>query len=215
MKNLKPRSIFMTAFFIVIALLYVTTINKEPATTVDNSQLDEVVQDITGTHPIVKIEMEDGSEMVLELYPEYAPVTVANFVTLAESGFYDGLKFHRIVQGFMIQGGDPLGTGIGGADESIVGEFSKNGFEDNTLSHVRGVISMARSNDMNSASSQFFIMHGDSDFLDGDYAAFGKLVEGLDVLETLGNTEVEKNPDSGEMSLPVEDVIIKSISVVE
>lgn len=120
----------------------------------------------------------------LELYPEIAPITVENFTMLVESGFYNGLTFHRIIEGFMMQGGDPLGTGLGGADKDIYGEFSVNGWENN-LSHTRGVISMARSQDYNSASSQFFIMHKDYPGLDGQYAAFGRVTEGMNIVDTI------------------------------
>ena len=134
-------------------------------------------------NPIVKIEMENGGVITAELYPELAPNTVANFVNLVESGFYDGLIFHRVIPGFMIQGGDPQGTGMGGPGYSIKGEFARNGFKQNTLRHKRGVLSMARSMMPNSAGSQFFIMHADAPHLDGDYAAFGMVTEGMDVVD--------------------------------
>lgn len=127
---------------------------------------------------MVTIEMENGQKIKLELYPEAAPETVGNFLSLVRSGFYDGLTFHRIIPGFMIQGGDPLGNGMGGAEKTIKGEFRQNGFE-NPIKHTRGVISMARASDPNSASSQFFIMHADAPHLDGAYAAFGRVVEGM------------------------------------
>ncbi len=130
------------------------------------------------------IQVEDYGTIQLELDSSVAPITVENFVQLAEDGFYDGLTFHRIIDGFMIQGGDPEGTGMGGADENIVGEFSGNGIE-NPLSHLRGTISMARSQSMDSASSQFFIVHEDSTFLDGQYAAFGQVTEGMDVVDAI------------------------------
>ena len=133
---------------------------------------------------MVRIEMENGGVITLELYPEIAPKTVANFEKLAKEGFYDGLIFHRVIAGFMIQGGDPTGTGMGGAKEKLEGEFAANGFN-NTLSHDRGVISMARSQSFNSASSQFFIMHEDGHFLDGQYAAFGKVVSGIEVVDEI------------------------------
>jgi peptidylprolyl isomerase/peptidyl-prolyl cis-trans isomerase B (cyclophilin B) len=166
-------------------------------------------------HPKVEIEMEDGGKMVLELYPEYAPETVANFVGLVGKGFYDGLKFHRIVKEFMIQGGDPKGDGTGGSDKKIRGEFAANGFDQNTLSHEKGTISMARSGDPNSARSQFFIVHGDATFLDGNYAAFGKLIEGEEVLDKIADTPVTLNRGSGEVSIPTVDVVIKKITVLE
>ncbi|WP_066503343.1 peptidylprolyl isomerase [Abyssisolibacter fermentans] len=162
----------------------------------------------------VQIEMQDGGKMVFELYPEYAPETVENFLELAKAGFYDGLKFHRIVKDFMIQGGDPKGDGTGGADKNIKGEFASNGFKQNTLKHTKGVISMARSADPNSASSQFFIMHGDGFFLDGDYAAFGKLIEGEETLDKIAETPVIYNPLMGEKSKPTVDVIIKKVTVL-
>ena len=131
---------------------------------------------------MVQITMEDGGIIKVELLPEYAPKTCANFEKLVGEGFYDGLIFHRVIAGFMIQGGDPTGTGMGGSEENIVGEFKVNGIN-NTLSHERGVISMARSQNFNSASSQFFICHADAAFLDGQYAAFGRVVEGMDVVD--------------------------------
>lgn len=141
---------------------------------------------------LAEITMENGGVMELELYPDLAPITVENFVKLAKDGFYDGLTFHRIIEGFMIQGGDPEGTGMGGSKDKIKGEFAANGVENN-ISHKRGVISMARSQAMDSASSQFFICHEDSDFLDGQYAAFGKMTKGFEVLDELSKTEVIDN----------------------
>ena len=138
-------------------------------------------------NPIVKIEMENGGVITAELYPELAPNTVANFVNLVESGFYDGLIFHRVIPGFMIQGGDPQGTGMGGPGYSIKGEFARNGFRENTLRHTRGVLSMARSMMPNSAGSQFFIMHADAPHLDGDYSAFGKVTDGMDVVDRIAS----------------------------
>lgn len=137
----------------------------------------------------VKITMTGGGEIELELYPDIAPETVANFKSLVEDGFYDGLTFHRIIKGFMIQGGDPLGNGMGGSDKNIKGEFKMNGF-DNPLKHTRGVISMARSQMPNSASSQFFIMHEDAPHLDGSYAAFGKVTKGIEIVDEIADTPV-------------------------
>ncbi len=137
----------------------------------------------------VKITMTGGGEIELELYPEIAPETVANFKSLVEEGFYDGLTFHRIIKGFMIQGGDPLGNGMGGSDKNIKGEFMANGFN-NPLKHTRGVISMARSQMPNSASSQFFIMHEDAPHLDGSYAAFGKVTKGIEIVDEIADTPV-------------------------
>ena len=139
--------------------------------------------------PIVTIEMEDGGIIKLELYPSKAPETVNNFVNLVQKGFYDGLIFHRTIPGFMAQGGDPEGTGMGGPGYGIKGEFKENGVENN-ISHVRGIVSMARSMMPNSAGSQFFIVTDDSEFLDGKYAAFGSVIEGMDVVDKIANTEV-------------------------
>jgi peptidyl-prolyl cis-trans isomerase B (cyclophilin B) len=130
------------------------------------------------------IEMENGGKMTLELYPEKAPITVENFVKLAKSGFYNGIIFHRVIRGFMIQGGDPTGTGMGGPGHNIKGEFAANGVP-NDLKHTRGVISMARAYDPNSAGSQFFIMHADAPHLDGEYAAFGKMLDGFETLDEI------------------------------
>ena len=141
---------------------------------------------------MVVIEMENGGKIELELYPEVAPKTVANFTKLVSEGFYDGLIFHRVIPGFMIQGGDPQGTGMGGAKNKIVGEFKANGFN-NTLKHTRGVISMARAYDPNSASSQFFIMHANAPHLDGQYAAFGKVVSGIEVVDEIASIPTDYN----------------------
>ena len=136
------------------------------------------------------IEMENGGKMTLELYPETAPITVANFVKLAKSGFYNGLILHRVIEGFMIQCGDPTGTGMGGPDWTIKGEFSSNGVK-NPLKHTRGVISMARSARPDSAGSQFFIMHKDAPHLDGQYAAFGKMTDGFETLDEIAKTPTD------------------------
>ena len=144
------------------------------------------------SNPIVTIEMENGKKIVAELYPEIAPNTVANFVNLVESGFYDSLIFHRVISGFMIQGGDPQGTGMGGPGYTIKGEFARNGFKQNNLRHTRGVLSMARTMVPNSAGSQFFIMHADGDFLDGQYAAFGAVTEGMDVVDAIASVKTDR-----------------------
>ena len=143
-------------------------------------------------NPIVTIEMESGGKITLELYPEIAPESVRNFVALIEDGFYDGLIFHRVIPGFMIQGGCPDGTGMGGPGYCIKGEFRANGIE-NTLSHTRGVLSMARAQSPDSAGSQFFIMHDDGDFLDGEYAAFGRVTEGMDVVDAIADVKTDRN----------------------
>ena len=139
---------------------------------------------------MVIIEMENGKKIKLELYPEAAPITVANFEKLVKEGFYDGLIFHRVIAGFMIQGGDPEGTGMGGASERIIGEFAMNGHQ-NPIKHTRGVISMARSQNPNSASSQFFIMHADAPHLDGQYAAFGRVIEGMDTVDEIASVATD------------------------
>ena len=161
---------------------------------------------LAAQNPTAAIEMENGGVIELELLPETAPNTVANFVELANAGFYDGLIFHRVIEGFMIQGGDPTGTGAGGPGYHIRGEFSQNGFE-NELSHQRGVISMARAMDPDSAGSQFFIMHQDGAFLDGQYAAFGRVTQGMDVVDAIAATQT----DSGDR--PVQEQRIKTIRV--
>lgn len=141
----------------------------------------------------VEIEITDYGTITAELYGDTAPITVENFLKLVDSGFYDGLTFHRIISGFMIQGGDPQGNGTGGSDEKIKGEFSANGV-DNPISHVRGVLSMARAQDPDSATSQFFIMHADADYLDGQYAAFGRVLSGMEVVDTIcASTPVTDN----------------------
>ena len=152
------------------------------------------------------IEMENGGKMSFELYPEKAPLTVENFEKLANSGFYNGLIFHRVIRGFMIQGGDPEGTGMGGPGYSIKGEFAANGVQ-NDLKHTRGVISMARSMNPNSAGSQFFVMHEDAPHLDGQYAAFGKMTDGFDVLDEIATTK------TGYADRPMFDMVIKTIEV--
>ena len=157
-------------------------------------------------NPIVRITMDSGKVIRLELYPETAPLTVENFLDLVKKGFYNGLTFHRIISGFMIQGGDPDGNGMGGPGHSIKGEFKSNGV-DNPLKHEKGVISMARSMDPNSAGSQFFIMHEAAPHLDGQYAAFGKVIEGLDVVDEIASVE------TGFQDAPVEKVIMEKVEV--
>lgn len=155
---------------------------------------------------MVVIEMENSKKIKLELYPEAAPITVANFEKLVKEGFYDGLIFHRVIEGFMIQGGDPEGTGMGGAKEKIKGEFAANGVN-NPVKHTRGVISMARSQMPNSASSQFFIMHKDAPHLDGQYAAFGKVVEGIETVDEIAQTDTDWN------DRPLNEQKIKTITI--
>ena len=157
-------------------------------------------------NPIITIQMKDGGVMKAELYPDIAPATVKNFVDLAAKGFYNGLIFHRVIPGFMIQGGDPEGTGMGGPGYTIKGEFSANGFR-NDLKHTRGVFSMARAYDPNSAGSQFFIMHENSPHLDGQYAAFGKIIEGIEVVDKIASTKTDYN------DRPYEDQVIEFMTV--
>ena len=157
-------------------------------------------------HPVVRISIEKIGDIYAELYPEYAPITVANFLGLVGKGFYDGLTFHRIISGFMIQGGDPMGDGTGGSGVSIKGEFSANGV-DNPLVHDRGVLSMARTQVPDSATSQFFIMHEDSPHLDGQYAAFGKVLEGMETAE-----EIVKTPRDPS-DKPLEPQVMESVRV--
>lgn len=160
--------------------------------------------------PVATITMENGGVITVELYPDVAPNTVANFITLANQGFYDGLIFHRVIKGFMIQGGDPNGNGTGGSSQRIKGEFSANGVQ-NDLKHTRGVLSMARSSAMDSASSQFFIMHADAPHLDGQYAAFGKVISGMEVVDAIcENTPVtDRNGTVTKANQPVIERIIR------
>ena len=154
------------------------------------------------------IDLGSNKQIELELYEEEAPITVKNFVELAETSFYDGLIFHRVIKGFMIQGGCPDGTGMGGPGHTIKGEFARNNIN-NTIKHTRGVISMARSMDPDSAGSQFFIMHMDSPHLDGSYAAFGKVVKGLEYVDQIAETKTSPQ------DRPLEDQVIKSITIVK
>ncbi|MEG1528422.1 MAG: peptidylprolyl isomerase [Clostridia bacterium] len=156
---------------------------------------------------LIKITMENDKTMVAELYEEISPITVANFVELVKANFYDSLIFHRVISGFMIQGGDPKGTGMGGSKKTIKGEFSSNGIA-NSLKHTRGVLSMARSNSPNSASSQFFIMHKDSPHLDGLYASFGKVITNLEVLDEIASTKTDYNDK------PIVPQVIKKIELI-
>ncbi|MGC7872357.1 peptidylprolyl isomerase [Desulfosporosinus sp. SYSU MS00001] len=167
---------------------------------------NESTQDLEQTkNPMVTIEMENGNTIKIELYPEIAPETVKNFITLVEQGFYDGLIFHRVIPGFMIQGGDPNGTGMGGSKQTIRGEFTANGFR-NDLKHERGVISMARTANPNSASSQFFIVVKTSSHLDGQYASFGKVIEGLEEVDRIVNVSRDR------ADKPLEDQRMKKVT---
>ena len=156
---------------------------------------------------MIVIEMENGGTIEIELYPETAPISAKNFEKLVSEGFYDGLIFHRVIPGFMIQGGDPQGTGMGGAKDKIKGEFRANGIQ-NDLKHTRGVISMARSFDPNSASSQFFIMHADAPHLDGQYAAFGKVVSGMETVDEIASVPTDYN-DRPKIAMRIKKAFVK------
>ena len=170
------------------------------------SNIDSEVRTAPEQLPIATIVIKDFGTVEAELYPHIAPNTVNNFISLANSGFYDGLTFHRVIKDFMIQGGDPEGSGMGGPGYRIKGEFTKNKFK-NDLKHTEGVLSMARSQSKNSAGSQFFIMTKDAPHLDGQYASFGKVIDGMDIIHNVENT------NTGLGDKPVEDVIIESIKV--
>ncbi len=179
---------------------------------IDDPETDEP-ENSTGEHPQVKFTMANGGSFVMELYPEYAPKTVENFIELVSDGFYDGLTFHRVVEDFMAQGGCPEGTGMGGSSMKIKGEFAINGFNKNTLSHTRGVVSMARSSSYNSASSQFFICYSDATFLDGQYAAFGMVTQGMEVVDSF--LEIERTTgNDGALSKPIEPIVIEKAEVL-
>ncbi len=188
-------------------ILILSGCTKTPSDNATSSKaLADYKSKYEGKKPIVTIVMEDGSKITAELYPNIAPQTVDNFVDLIQSGFYDGLIFHRVIPGFMIQGGDPKGNGTGGSEKTIPGEFSYNGFE-NKLKHTRGVLSMARSQAVDSASSQFFIMVKDTDSLDGKYASFGKVTDGMDAVDKI----VSEKRDSNDK--PLTDQKMKKVTV--
>ena len=178
------------------------------ADTADTSENEEL---LTGLHHVT-IDVQDYGTISLELDADTAPISVTNFINLANEGFYDGLTFHRIISGFMIQGGDPNGNGTGGSEKTIKGEFSANGVE-NDISHVRGVISMARANDPDSGSSQFFIVHEDSTFLDGQYAAFGHVTDGMDVVDTI--CEAVPVQDNNGTVAAADQPVITAVTVVD
>lgn len=212
MKNNKKTTgiiagILLLIVVLVAAVIVLFTIRGKKESTEGSTETINAA----GKHHI-EIQVKDYGTIKAELDGDTAPITVANFLKLAESGFYDGLTFHRIIDGFMIQGGDPKGNGTGGADETIKGEFSKNGVE-NKLSHVRGTLSMARSQDMDSASSQFFIVQSDCTSLDGQYAAFGTVTEGMDLVDKIcKDTPVQDN--NGTVSA-ADQPVIESIKVID
>ncbi|GAA0179389.1 peptidylprolyl isomerase [Clostridium sediminicola] len=191
--------------YILFSILIVMFIVSGCAENKLNDEVDINYQPEEGL-PIITITLQDDSQILLELYPEVAENTVNNFISLIDKKFYDGLIFHRVIEGFMIQGGDPEGTGMGGPGYSIDGEFDSNGFK-NTLKHTPGVISMARVQDPNSAGSQFFIMHKEYPSLDGKYAAFGKVFRGLDVIDKIVTVETNSKDK------PLKDVIMKTVTV--
>lgn len=190
-------------------LVYFIANSQETQTPTQTAVVYHKEPQLTGEHDQVVFTMENGESFTVELYPEYAPETVKNFKNLVLDGFYNGLTFHRVVEGFMAQGGDIEGTGMGKGPNTIKGEFMSNGFKENLLSHQRGIISMARSNDPNSASSQFFICYDDASFLDGNYAAFGKVIEGMETVDNFLKVEREIN-EMGEEATPKTPIVIKS-----
>lgn len=207
---------FTKLFSLLLALVFVfgfAGCNSSDGNT-DSSSNDLNTENVNSAGSQVKFTMENGGEFIIELYPEYAPKTCENFINLVSDGFYDGLTFHRVIDDFMAQGGDPEGTGLGGSDKNIKGEFINNGFKQNTLSHTRGVVSMARSPiSYDSASSQFFICYVDATYLDGDYAAFGKVIEGMDVVDAF--LDVERAVDaSGYNSIPKTPIVIEKAEVI-
>lgn len=194
-------------WWIIAIVFLLTSIVLIGCQSKDTDEADDQNEEGNGSgEPVVTITMEDGEEIQIELYPDIAPNTVNNFISLVENGFYDGLIFHRVIPGFMIQGGDPDGIGTGGPGYSIKGEFATNGVE-NDLNHDRGVVSMARSQHPDSAGSQFFIMVADSPGLNGEYAAFGKVIEGMDVADAIVDVETDMSDK------PQEDQAIEKVKV--
>lgn len=198
------KKFYMLLFAMMVVLMLAACGSESTNDTAQEGNMDYTA-DIT-ENPIVTITMENDEKIVMELEPKTAPNTVANFISLVEEGFYDGLIFHRVIPGFMVQGGDPDGTGMGGPNYSIKGEFTSNGF-DNSLTHERGVLSMARTGQPDSAGSQFFIMVEQASHLDGKYAAFGKVIEGMDVVDKIVAVERDSKDK------PLEDQKMKSIEV--
>lgn len=214
-KRIMIAGAVVLCFCIVAVLITVFMIPKEDAGGTDPVSKAETEEGDTGEKNLADragncfadIEIQDYGTITVQLDRTSAPITTENFIKLAESGFYDGLTFHRIMEGFMMQGGDPEGTGMGGSDQTIVGEFSANGY-DNDLSHTRGAISMARSADYDSASSQFFIVHQDSTFLDGEYAVFGYVTEGMEIVDQICES-AEPTDDNGTIPAEQQPIITK------
>lgn len=203
-KNIKYLIALLGIVIVIIAIIGINQVINSKTSSKEKEYL-------SGKH-IVEIDVKDYGKIKVELDADIAPITVTNFIDLVKDEFYDGITFHRIIEGFMIQGGDPTGTGYSGSNQKIKGEFEANGVL-NSISHVRGVISMARSEDYNSASSQFFIVQEDSTYLDGNYAAFGKVIEGMEVVDEIAeNTQVE---DSNGTVLKDNQPVISSIRVIE
>ena len=205
MKKVIKKGVILVGISAMLIGLIGCTNNK--TSNPNNDEESEVSVESTEELPIATIKVKNFGTIKAELYPDKAPNTVNNFISLANSGFYDGLIFHRVIKGFMNQGGDPNGIGTGGPGYSIKGEFSSNGYTKNDLKHTAGVLSMARASNPDSAGSQFFIMAEDASYLDGDYAAFGKVTEGMDVVEAINSVETDQNDK------PLEDVVIESITV--
>lgn len=201
---MNKKNKFLQVLFVclILALVGGCGTSGEDQTSEKKSKPTQVIED----NPIVTVMMKNNDEIKIELYPNIAPNTVNNFISLAKSGFYDGVIFHRVIPGFMVQGGDPEGTGAGGPDYSIKGEFTSNGFE-NELKHERGVISMARTQEPDSAGSQFFIMVADASNLDSDYAAFGRVTEGMEVVDSIVSVETDQQDK------PLEEQKIKQVTV--
>ena len=215
LKKISAKAVLLLCIMSVMSFSFVLTgcgddkpAAKENSATEASAKIS--TDDVANLGNTAVIDVKDYGKITVELKPDIAPITVGNFKKLVSEHFYDGLTFHRIMEGFMIQGGDPLGNGTGGSNETIVGEFSQNGFE-NTLSHTRGVISMARSNDPNSASSQFFIVHEDSTFLDGQYASFGVVTDGMDVVDKIAKDA--KPTDNNGTITASEQPVINSITL--
>lgn len=200
------RMLRIALLMVVTLFLFAACQSNEETNNPEKESADTMEYEETDKVPIVTITMEDEREIVAELYPNKARNTVNNFIELVEDGFYDGVIFHRVIPGFMIQGGDPEGTGMGGPGYAIKGEFASNGI-DNDLKHEKGVLSMARMQDPDSAGSQFFIMTDKAEHLDGDYAGFGKVIDGMDVVEDIVNVKRDKNDK------PEQDQVIKKMTV--
>ena len=218
-KTVMIRVLITAAIVLVLVGTYIILTNRDNDVTIGsgdneiNVNTSALLAEISNPYnPAVLLIMEDESQIVIELFPDYAPLTVSNFVQLVEDGFYDNLTFHRIMHNFMMQGGDPVGNGTGGSDQLIVGEFSQNGI-DNPLRHTRGAVSMARlGNDFNSASSQFFIVQADSSFLDNAYAVFGFIIYGMEDVDYMINSS---NPlDSNGTILHAEQPVIRTAAVI-